>query len=538
VDTVDNGDIVVSINGFGTDIEYGTANWVAQNVVDNLNSVLTVANIASTYTPPVLHAIEIAPVESRLRIATQLFNPQPTSPENAQPDMTVLTDACDELDDLVNPLIASQNNGADVTAGVIWVPLAKKTALLNDIATARTASYSTHADVLAKIDDLKDSLIALLDLREPGSKSNYILATSRKFPDGFVGAAYSAQLVDATLPNVAFSVSSGTLPTGLSLDASSTGVTPTGTGKLIGKPMRAGTFNFTIQATHNSITPAVTETFSHTIKIYDAPAVVPTELDPLGANLVSIQSDIVIHFPFAVPMKTDVLGTVTLNGQPIGGYWTTDTTFVIPHPIDYYEYETDYVIVVIGLESKDELLTYDYRYAFRTIGTTPVPPVPHAVTLLSLDGVVSDPLPGQYWIGPAENYSFTLRLTVPPDKTPTLVTNRIVNGEIETLTGVPDPGMPETRFLFSVLQIHQPIEISVALSPRSVGNEIVGDGVRVWASGGKLYVETPQSGWLSVYNIAGVMQVRKPIVDSSVISLPKGIYIVHLNGKTYKVAVP
>jgi hypothetical protein len=533
---LDDGDVAASSQN-GADIIYGKS-WVTQTVATNLTTALTNALNASCYAPPTLHASAIVPLESALRSAINVFNPQLNPPYNALPDMTVLTNECDRIFAIVNALAASANGGADVVTSAIWVPAADKTALLNDIAAARLATYATHADVLAEMEDLNNALTALQASQAPGSKVSYILATPQTLPNGFVGAVYNAQVVNATLPNIAFSISSGALPDGLSLDASPTGITPSGTGKLAGKPTKAGTFTFTIRATHNSMTPAVTEALPHTVKIYDAPVITPTDYDLVETELVSVLSDIIIRFPSGVPMNTTV-GTITLNNKQIRGYWPTDTTFVIPCPIASYEYETDYTLVVSGLESKDGLLTYGDSYTFRTRSTPPNPNIPRLVRLLPLsDGVTSDPLPGEHWINVDDKYNFTLKLTVPPDKTPTLTTNRIINGKTETVTGVPDPDMPETRFLFTVRDIHQTIEIRVVLSPRSpVGNEIVGDDVRIWAADGKLYVETPQPGRLSVYSITGVIHVRKSIAGSSTILLPKGVYIVRLNEKTYKVAV-
>jgi hypothetical protein len=151
---------------------------------------------------------------------------------------------------------------------------------------------------------------------------------------------------------------------------------------------------------------------------------------------------------------------------------------------------------------------------------------------------MSDLPPGHYSVSADAGYRFSLKLTIPPDKTPTLLTGRTVNGKAEALTGEPDPEMPETRFLFTVLQIREAIKITVALSPRDVGNAITGQDVRLHTSAGRLYVDMPQPARLSVYNAAGVLHVRKSLTGSSEIALPKGVYIVRLNDATYKVAVP
>ncbi|MDR2040867.1 MAG: hypothetical protein LBP98_00930 [Tannerella sp.] len=529
---LDDGSVATSsVNG--TDVVYGTK-WVTSAVATNLTTALTNAKNASTITPPQLHANAIVPLESVLQAATTAFTPILNPPYDAAPDMTMMTDTCAKLTAIVNAIAASANSGLDVLSSAMWVPAGAKAALLTAITAASSASYTTHGDVLDAIDNLNASLTALLATQAPGSKPSYIVATPLNLPNGFVGAVYNAQVVDATLLNVAFGVTVGALPDGLSLDASADGITPSGTGKLVGEPTKAGRFTFTIQATHTSMIPVVTETLSHTVQIYEAPAI-ETEYEILEPELVNIFSDIVIHFPFE--MDTTV-GTVTLNGRSqTKGYWSTDAkTFTFPSPI--YDYDTNYTFAVVGFESKDGLLTYGRSYAFRTASAPPNPNIPRSVTLLPLpDDVTSDLLPGEHRTGVNNNYNFTFTLTVPPDKLPVVTTNRVLDGEIETVTGVPDPDMPETRFRFSVRQIHSAIEISVSLMARPSGNETVEDGVRIWAADGRLYVETPQPGLLSLYSVAGVIHARQTVVGNSAIPLPKGIYIVHLNGKIYKVAV-
>jgi len=71
--------------------------------------------------------------------------------------------------------------------------------------------------------------------------------TTTVFPSGIVGTAYTA-IVEATggTGNMTWSVSSGTLPDGLKLDAAS--------GNISGTPTTAGTFPFTVQV-HDSGTP-------------------------------------------------------------------------------------------------------------------------------------------------------------------------------------------------------------------------------------------------------------------------------------------
>jgi hypothetical protein len=88
--------------------------------------------------------------------------------------------------------------------------------------------------------------------------------TTTALADGTVNVRYSATIeaAYATLP-VTWSISSGALPTGLSLDP--------GSGSVTGTPTVPGTFNFTILV-RDSGTPSQTATQSLSITIYDAGA--------------------------------------------------------------------------------------------------------------------------------------------------------------------------------------------------------------------------------------------------------------------------
>ena len=57
----------------------------------------------------------------------------------------------------------------------------------------------------------------------------------------------------------------------------------------------------------------------------------------------------------------------------------------------------------------------------------------------------------------------------------------------------------------------------------------------VWAAGGTLYVNAASAGTLSIYSVTGQLIKTEAISGSYTISLSKGLYIVQLNGKAYKI---
>jgi hypothetical protein len=91
---------------------------------------------------------------------------------------------------------------------------------------------------------------------------NFVRLTAESFPDGEEGNAYSETVaVEGSQGEVSFNVSSGALPTGLTLSSS---------GELTGEPSEAGEFTFTITATdpnESIIGAAYSDSHEYTITI-------------------------------------------------------------------------------------------------------------------------------------------------------------------------------------------------------------------------------------------------------------------------------
>jgi Glycosyl hydrolases family 18/Concanavalin A-like lectin/glucanases superfamily/Bacterial Ig domain/Putative Ig domain len=81
--------------------------------------------------------------------------------------------------------------------------------------------------------------------------------TSSSLPAGTVGSAYSATLTATGATSIGWSLSAGSLPTGLSLNSS--------TGAITGTPTTAATSNFTVQATNTANNLSSTKALSITI---------------------------------------------------------------------------------------------------------------------------------------------------------------------------------------------------------------------------------------------------------------------------------
>ncbi len=98
--------------------------------------------------------------------------------------------------------------------------------------------------------------------------------TTSSLPDGTVGVAYSATLQESGgVSGFTWSITAGTLPAGLTLNA--------GTGAITGTPTTAGTSNFTARVT-DSGSPALSDSKALSITIHPPPLVVTTSSLPAG----------------------------------------------------------------------------------------------------------------------------------------------------------------------------------------------------------------------------------------------------------------
>ncbi|MDR2145077.1 MAG: hypothetical protein LBE91_01275 [Tannerella sp.] len=153
-------------------------------------------------------------------------------------------------------------------------------------------------------------------------------------------------------------------------------------------------------------------------------------------------------------------------------------------------------------------------------------------TLLLADGLTTD-IATQGYTPSSRKMTFqvegtpgkTLAVTV----TPALPNGLKATGKETAEAGVYDVVIPI---------VNAAIEINVAYDTSAesgeVGNaDIASDAV--WGAGGVLHVNAAVPGMLSVYSIAGLLVKREIVSGVRTFALPKGIYIVKLNGLTIKV---
>lgn len=154
-----------------------------------------------------------------------------------------------------SPAILRKNgeftSGASV--GILFMSAASNATILDSYGTFAVTEadkayfFSNRATSTIKYDSGLNKIVA----EEPP------VITTTSLTDGVTGNAYNQTLVATGSKPIAWSVTEGTLPGGLSLDSS--------TGAISGTPTARGTFSFTIEAT-NSTSTIATKALSITIK--------------------------------------------------------------------------------------------------------------------------------------------------------------------------------------------------------------------------------------------------------------------------------
>ncbi|MDR2921611.1 MAG: leucine-rich repeat domain-containing protein [Tannerella sp.] len=162
------------------------------------------------------------------------------------------------------------------------------------------------------------------------------------------------------------------------------------------------------------------------------------------------------------------------------------------------------------------------------------PSVTRQVTMPAVPGAISSVAPGTYYVNSGGNFTFTLTPTGSnAGKVPQVSTSRIRIPDSESVV-ITDNG--NGSYTVNILRIQEAITISVNFA---TGNGLIERGDRVWSYNGQLYITTAAGGTATVYSAMGclVKTISIPAGETVNATLPAGIYIVYMNGKTHKIMV-
>lgn len=170
--------------------------------------------------------------------------------------------------------------------------------------------------------------------------------------------------------------------------------------------------------------------------------------------------------------------------------------------------------------------------SFELKGKPYIPPVVsnyYTVTLPEVEGVILNRKPGGHTVEEGYDFLFTLTLDAGYDlSVPVVTTNRG-----ETLT-------PDIAGRYRIRNVEEDITVSITgVFPNDdpTANAAINGEVQVKALGSTLYIYTPKEETLSVYTLTGHLLKQQRTTGSTEHRLPAGLYLVRVDGRTYKVVI-
>lgn len=202
------------------------------------------------------------------------------------------------------------------------------------------------------------------------------------------------------------------------------------------------------------------------------------------------------------------------SGRPVhaeykfrGWYSCNDTAYIEPWAFDIARIVNDTTIYAFWVE-------------------VPIPIINRSVEIPFVDGVISDPDPGVYYVRSGEDYKFSLKFLMPyPLK---VMTGRVVDDKDEEIFGTINA---DGRYEYVIRQVRSNILLVIgpdAASGNGTSNEEISD-VSVWSHSGKLFVTLDKDDTIYVYSVTGML-VKKLESGPGTVDIPlgQGVYIVTL----------
>lgn len=156
-------------------------------------------------------------------------------------------------------------------------------------------------------------------------------------------------------------------------------------------------------------------------------------------------------------------------------------------------------------------------------------PIYYTVTIPSLEGATTDPVAGEYQVESWSSFRFYLTLDSDYSQSEPVVTT----DRSEMLT----PRTSDGAYIVKYVRTDVAISIDgIVKNPDPVANEeLKTEGIRIYAGGGYLHIQTPKPEKVYIFTPDGRLKTMLPVTDSGErIALPKGVYFVKAGERVYK----
>ena len=156
-------------------------------------------------------------------------------------------------------------------------------------------------------------------------------------------------------------------------------------------------------------------------------------------------------------------------------------------------------------------------------------PIYYTVTIPAVEGATTDPVAGEYQVESWSSFRFYLTLDSDYNQSEPVVTT----DRGETLI----PRTSDGAYIVKYVRDDVAISIDgIVKNPDPVANEeLQTEGIRIYAGGGYLHIQTPKPEKVYIFTPDGRLKTMLPVTDSGDrIALPKGVYFVKAGERVYK----
>jgi len=213
----------------------------------------------------------------------------------------------------------------------------------------------------------------------------------------------------------------------------------------------------------------------------------------------------------------------------IATYIYEDQIFPLLYEQHYVLFQIDYIIT-INDEFDSPRSNVDYQKPAGTDVT-----LLRGVEIVAEDGITTDPnwRSGVHYVPTLKDFVFTAQGACEIDVTTTPNRDRdfLDGGITKKLIG-------EDTWEITIKKVQRNLVVNISSastnSGDATGNKLIASDA-VWAANGMLTVKAAKPGTLSIYSVTGQLFKQVTVSGTSSWALPKGLYVVQLNGKAYKV---
>lgn len=159
------------------------------------------------------------------------------------------------------------------------------------------------------------------------------------------------------------------------------------------------------------------------------------------------------------------------------------------------------------------------------------PPISRLVTMPQVTDAISTVEAGRHYVTSGSNFSFTITPT--GDNTGKTLHVSTSRTSVPDSEGVQIVNNTDGSYTITILSIRETVTIAIDFA---TGIDSI-DGNAVWSHANQLYIRSEETGEAAVYTLQGalVSNIRINAGETVTLQLSNGVYVITLNGKTYKI---